>query len=226
VREPNLTTTSYAILGQLALQDWTMYDLAKQMQRNVHYFFPRAESQIYREPKRLVTLGLATMRSEKVGRRARTIYGITAAGRQALADWLAATVTKPVTLEFEGLLRVFLGPYGTEDDLKATLADTRREIAGLLELADRISDEYLDGRAPFQRHVLVRSMIHDFLFHFGDLVDRWAERSLARAEAWPDQDRRQRLDAARAVFATGRRSPRRGADAILDGNPEWPPNAR
>lgn len=219
----DLTTTAYAILGQLALQDWTMYDLARQMQRNVHYFFPRAESQIYVEPKRLVARGLATARVEKVGRRKRTIYAITDAGRQALADWLAAPVRKPPALEFEGLLRVFLSPHGTEADLKATLSDIRGDIAGLLDLADRISDEYLDGRAPFQRHVLTRAMLHDFLFHFGDLVDRWAERSLAKVEAWPAQDRRQRLDAARDSFVAGRRSPRRGPDDLLATEPEWPP---
>ena len=54
-----LTTTSYAILGHLALQPWTMYDLAQQMQRNVHFYFPRVESQIYAEPKKLVAAGLA-----------------------------------------------------------------------------------------------------------------------------------------------------------------------
>ena len=43
----HLTATSYAILGHLAMQPWTMYDLAAQMRRNVHYFFPRAESQVY-----------------------------------------------------------------------------------------------------------------------------------------------------------------------------------
>lgn len=33
-----LTTTSYAILGHLAMQPWTMYDLAAQMRRNVLRF--------------------------------------------------------------------------------------------------------------------------------------------------------------------------------------------
>jgi DNA-binding PadR family transcriptional regulator len=219
-----LSTTSYAILGQLALQDWTMYDLARQMRRNVHYFFPRVESQVYAEPKRLVALGLATMRRESTGRRSRTVYAITGEGRRALADWLAMPVSRPPLLEFEGLLRVFLSPFGTEADLCVTLSEVRRDIAGLLELADRISDEYLEGRAPFQRHVLVRSMVHDFLFSFGVLVDQWAERSLARAEAWPTQSRAERIEAAREVFVKGRRAPRRGTDTISDTVTEWPPD--
>ena len=85
-----LTTTSYAILGQLALRPWTMYDLARHMRNEIADFFPRAESQVYAEPKRLVALGLATARQEATGRRRRTVYQITPEGRAALTDWLAA----------------------------------------------------------------------------------------------------------------------------------------
>jgi hypothetical protein len=66
-------------------------------------------------------------------------------------------------------------------------------------------------------------MLHDFLFHFGDLVDRWAERSLARAEAWGEQSQPERLDAAAEMFRTGRRQPRRGPDGFREVAPEWPP---
>ena len=53
-----LTTTSYAILGLLAVKPWATYDLAKQLQRSLHFFWPRAESNLYAEPKRLVEAGL------------------------------------------------------------------------------------------------------------------------------------------------------------------------
>ena len=54
-----LTTTSYAILGLLGIQPWTTYELAQQMERSLKYFWPRAQSRIYEEPKRLAALGLA-----------------------------------------------------------------------------------------------------------------------------------------------------------------------
>ena len=179
-----LTTISYALLGHLAMQDWTMYDLAAQMRRNVHYFFPRAESQVYAEPKRLVALGLARAVTEMNGRRARTVYSITKEGRAALADWMAGPVSKGPMLEYEGLLRVFLAPFGTIDDLRSVIAQMRADNEGLMSLADRITDEYTQGRAPFQRHVQYRSFMHDFLFSFGELIEAWGERSLRRAEGW------------------------------------------
>jgi PadR family transcriptional regulator AphA len=39
------------------------------MRRNLHYFWPRAESNLYAEPKRLVEAGFAKARPEPVGRR-------------------------------------------------------------------------------------------------------------------------------------------------------------
>src|SRR5688572_20716249 len=80
-----LTTTSYAILGLLALKPWTTYELAQQMQRALGQFWPRAESKLYEEPKKLVAHGFARSSSEMVGKRPRTVYSITPKGRRALA---------------------------------------------------------------------------------------------------------------------------------------------
>src|SRR5687767_11125264 len=100
-----LTTTSYALLGLLAIQPWATYDLAKLMGRSLHFVWPRAESNLYAEPKRLVDAGLASAREEWQGERRRTVYSITADGRAALRAWLA-TPTAPPRLESEPHLRV------------------------------------------------------------------------------------------------------------------------
>src|SRR4029453_3148449 len=68
----NLTTTSYAVLSLLAVRPMTTYELAKQMQRTLRDVWPRAESVIYEEPKRLVEHRLATASTDMVGRRAST----------------------------------------------------------------------------------------------------------------------------------------------------------
>lgn len=201
-----LTTTSYAILGQLALQPWTMYDLAAQMRRNVAFFFPRAESQVYAEPKRLVELGLAAADKEATGNRVRTVYRITDDGRIELARWLGEPTSKGPVLEYETILRVMLAPFGSPKDLQATLERARDDIAGMLDTANRIRDEYLEGRAPFQRYVVFRSMMHDFLSSFADLVDEWADRSLARMADWAAQDEHERIAVAIEVI---RKKPRR-----------------
>jgi DNA-binding PadR family transcriptional regulator len=209
----NLTTTSYAILGQLALRPWTAYDLATQMRTNLHYFFPRAESQVYAEPKRLVALGLATAHKEATGRRSRVEYRITDAGSLALEQWLGTPLAKGPVLEFEALLRVIYAPFGRDSDLVATLAQVRDEVDDFLDLADRVRDDYVAGRMPFQRHVVQRSIMHDFLASFADLVDEWAERSAARVDQWPSQTEQERVDEA---IETIRRVPRRRTTRLDD----------
>jgi PadR family transcriptional regulator, regulatory protein AphA len=199
-----LTTTSFAILGHLAMQPWTMYALAAQMRRNVRYFYPRAESRVYEEPKRLVALGLATSQSIRTGKRKTTVYSITPSGHAALREWLARPLARDTTLESEGLLRVFLAPFGEERDLVSTLERMRAEIGGLVDLADRVRDEYLAGEAPFQRYAPTRALIHDFLSSFGKLVDDWAGRALAQVASWPSEDQDGRMESALRSFRRNR----------------------
>ncbi len=196
-----LTTTSYAILGHLALQPWTTYGLAEQFRKNLRYYFPRAESQLYAEPKRLVRLGLAKARREKVGNRPRTVYEITPKGRVTLAAWLAAPpLARGPILEFEALLRVTLSPLGEDADLLAVLRGVREDIGVMLETADGIRAEYDRGEAPFQRFVVHRSIMHDFLCSFAELVDDWAARSIVRVERWPTLSKPEREREALEVY--------------------------
>src|SRR5437773_12298093 len=96
-------TTANAILGLLALRpEWSTWELAKQLRRNMRFFWPRADSQIYEEAKCLDTKGFARQRHSFTGRRPRTSYAITASGRRQLRHWLA-TPPKPTNLECEPL---------------------------------------------------------------------------------------------------------------------------
>jgi DNA-binding PadR family transcriptional regulator len=175
--EPDaLTTTSYAILGQLALRSWSTYELAREMRRNLHYFWPRAESRIYAEVKRLADRGLVVAAHSFVGRRRRTTYAITPAGRDALAGWLA-TPARPYALEFEGLLRVLLGRFGTTEQLLAAVRAAGEQAGELLGMGDRIAREYAEGRAPFQDEIETRAFVFDFLYGFAVTVRDWAERT-------------------------------------------------
>lgn len=93
---------------------------AQQMEKSIGTYWPRAKSKIYEEPKKLVALGLARARKEKVGARPRTVYSITPKGRRAFRRWLQEPVSPP-QLEFEALIKVFFAGQGTKKDLVATL---------------------------------------------------------------------------------------------------------
>ena len=180
-----LTTTSYAVLAQLALRPWSAYELAVQQERYFRFFWPRASRALYNELRRLDRLGLAKAETERVGRRSRTVYSLTPAGRAELTVWHSTPVV-PLALEFEGLLRIFSSPLGTRDELLANLDRIRRDVAGMTELNDRIIAEYGAGQAPFQHQAHVRTLVVDFFTQFLDVTEQWAQRTAEEVAGWAD----------------------------------------
>jgi DNA-binding PadR family transcriptional regulator len=136
---PPPSTTGHAILGLLGLRSWTTYELAKQVQRSLRWFWPRAERKLYDEPKRLVSAGLAHASQESTGKRPRTVYSTTDAGRAALRDWLDEPPA-PRTTEFEAMVKVFFADAGTLDQLRTTLeriaTEAEERLAEVTELAE------------------------------------------------------------------------------------------
>ena len=182
---PALTTTSYAILGLLAVQPWSTYELTRQMDRSVGRIWPRAQSKLYEEPKKLVAHGLAEASTELVGRRPRTVYAITPAGRAALAGWLAEPGEGPV-LEFEQLLKITYAEHGTRDDVLATLAAARAWAVERNVENRATARAYLAGEGPFPRRLAHTVLVGAFLTDFYALVARWSEWAATVAAAWPE----------------------------------------
>jgi PadR family transcriptional regulator AphA len=188
-------TTGNAILGLLALRPtWTTWELRNQLRRNMRFFWPRAESRILDELKRLDRDGLAKAHREMQGRRPRTTYKITKKGRRQLSEWLA-TPPRGTTLESEPLLRVLLGQLGTHEQLERAIDQIEADAATLIDIADTIADEYLTGTAPFQDHVDHRAFVFDYLATHADGMRAWAERTRQAIADWPaisDDERRER----------------------------------
>lgn len=150
------TTTSYALLGLLSVQPWTTYELAKQVQRSLNWFWPRAERKLYDEPKRLVEEGLATAVKDQQGKRPRTVYEITDDGRDALRDWLSEPPA-PRALEFEGMVKVFFADGGSREQLLETLDAIEAEaVERLGSLADMAAARPLTF--PERGHIAALSM--------------------------------------------------------------------
>lgn len=183
--ETQLTTTSHAILCLLAIQPWSMYALAKQMRRDLHYVWPRAESNIYVEPKRLVELGLARAETQSTGRRPRTIYSITPKGRQALKRWLR-TESAPSRYESETLLKILYGNYGTKDDLLTNIHRfaAEAEIARQAEFA--FAREYFQGEHQLDEPLDLSTLFVRLMLEQAEVRLRWAKWAADQVEAWPD----------------------------------------
>jgi DNA-binding PadR family transcriptional regulator len=183
-----LTTTSYAILSLLAIKSWTTYELTQQMDRSLGRVWPRAQSKLYEEPKKLVAHGLARARDEKVGARPRTVYSITRRGRTALAAWLAEPGAGPV-LEFEALLKVTFAEHGTRDDALASLAATRSWARERNQENLVAARSYASGEAPFPERTAQTALGGRFLTDFYAMVDTWAAWATDIVQTWPSDPR-------------------------------------
>jgi len=176
-----VTTTSYALLGLLALRPWTTYELAKQVQRSLGWFWSRTERKLYDEPKKLVAAGLATATEQRTGKRPRTVYAITGAGREALRGWLSEPPAPP-SLEFEAMVKVFFADSGTIDQLRATLREVRTTAeARLAELERMVAEDEqpgyeFAGRLPINALGLRFHLDHER--HIAGWA-RWAEAQVA-----------------------------------------------
>jgi DNA-binding PadR family transcriptional regulator len=87
-----MTTLGYAILGLLAREALSGYDLTQRMKGRVGYFWSARHSQIYPELARLEDGGFVTHSVvEQRERPDKKVYEITDVGLEALKDW----VTQP-----------------------------------------------------------------------------------------------------------------------------------
>lgn len=180
---PAASTTAYALLGLLSVQPFSTYELAKQVERSLGWFWPRTERKVYDEARKLVEHGLADATSEPTGKRSRTVYSITAAGREALAIWMGRS-SAPMKLESESLVRLFFADAGTIDDMRRTLvelaAETRTRAAELHDKLRAFDDP--DYPFPERRHVNALNIQFQIVHHAA--VAEWCGWALTQIESW------------------------------------------
>lgn len=182
---PKLTTTSYVILGHLALRDWTTYELAEQMGRSTRHFWPRAKSKIYEEPKKLAAHGLAKASREYTGRRPRTVYAITPTGRRALRRWLDEPTQLPV-VEFDAAVKVQFAEQGSKEQLLATLRSVREQADRLRAEHAALAADLLEPTTRFPKRRHVNELVMKFMWEQNEMVDRWAQWAEQQVAGWPE----------------------------------------
>lgn len=138
---------TYGLLGLLAVRSWTGYELTRQVRRSLRFVWSVSDGHLYREQKRLVTLGWATVGEEPAGLRSRKRYTITPSGRAALQAWLETEPEEP-HFQIEGVLRIFFGDMAGPDALMAAAERTARSTRAMLDEMYEFAAEYLEDGGP------------------------------------------------------------------------------
>ena len=139
--------TTFGLLGMLAVRSWTGYELTQQVRRSLRFIWRSSEGHLYREQKRLVDLGWASVAEETAGERTRNRYTITEVGRAAFAEWLATAPEEP-HFQVEGVLRTFFGDQGTPEQLVTSMQTTAETARSMLNEMLGFVNEYLEEGGP------------------------------------------------------------------------------
>src|SRR5205814_681865 len=102
--------------------------------KTTRHFWAASYGQIYPELKRLEDQGLITGTPDPSGGRARTVFELTPAGRDALHRWLATDDLVASELRDEGMLKLFFSdslPERRIDTIHAMRSQVERKLAQL-----------------------------------------------------------------------------------------------
>jgi DNA-binding PadR family transcriptional regulator len=137
--------TEYAVLGLLALGIGTGYEIKKMADEALGHFWNESFGHIYPILRRLEARGWVTKTVEsQEGRPDRKVYAPTPDGREALQAWFGEPI-EPVPPRNELLLKLFLGPLASPDDLVAQVEDygaqQREQLAQLDRIAEAVQHE-------------------------------------------------------------------------------------
>ncbi len=204
-KPPAITSTSAAIHGLLAMQPGSAYDLAQRMKMRHHFIWPRAESKLYEEVKRLATMKLVLAKGEKTGQRPRTVYRILPAGVRALAAW-TKTPNEDPSLSFEALLKLVYADFGTIEDAHRHVAQTRELAENMCALGRRLATRATSGDSDLEGRNHVNVIAWRFLASYLAGMLEWSsviEDALSQWDGTASSKRNEEV--ARAVFEDGLR---------------------
>ncbi|MBQ5316420.1 MAG: PadR family transcriptional regulator [Oscillospiraceae bacterium] len=138
------------ILGLLAHEELTGYEIKRRIDRSLSYFWGASYGSIYPTLESLVKNGFAEKHSDEDSARNRQIYSVTPEGRERLKEWLSEPVQRD-ELRSETLLKLFFGNEAGEGQtaghIRAFREKTESSLAELYTAEKNLSACLDDDRA-------------------------------------------------------------------------------
>lgn len=181
-----LTTTEAALLGLLRKGPMSGYDLRKDVERSVGYFWAPAKTQIYATLPKLVESGLATpQRIVQSARPDKTVYELTDVGREALREWVEEAPLDGGHGRNLILLKLYFGEDADHEALRRQLEERRADAERLLAELEELEAAGA-GDSPFE------GMTRRWGFLYAEALLRWADEATETLTSRPAAGRRSR----------------------------------
>lgn len=147
------------MLGSLAKEPASGYDLVQRFDNKLNFVWWASHGAVYTELQKLEEDGLIASSDE--GARGRVEYAVTAAGRDAIRQWLRSPVARRPKDEL--ILRIFhlwlLEPSDAADFLEALAVEYRSRLELYESRAESAPSDPADGPAFFDT-IALRAGIH------------------------------------------------------------------
>jgi PadR family transcriptional regulator AphA len=138
-------STPYTILGFLSLAPMSGYDIRKEAETSIGYFWSESFGQIYPALRELAERGWIKRVTRRAGgNRDRNVFEITHRGREALSAWRAET-PRDTPLRNELLLKLFFGgrdeAVHEEEWIEGLLAREREALRNFARIREQVTKE-------------------------------------------------------------------------------------
>jgi DNA-binding PadR family transcriptional regulator len=187
----------YAILGSLTTRPGSGYDLARQFDTGLGWFWSAAHSQIYPELRRLEEAGLVQSTQTTVGEKLeKTVYSITPEGLEELRRWAADAPKYRPNRDPERLQFIF-SDLGDTAPIRRHLEahrdhylDRRERLTQILEamrtgtharIAERMRDQ---SEARQALTLMLRDVAYSGDVERAQLEIDWAQRALTELDRY------------------------------------------
>jgi DNA-binding PadR family transcriptional regulator len=182
-----ISTTGYSILAMLTRGPVSTYELAQRMKLSfLRAIWPRADSRIYEEPKRLVSEGLASSTSEpSEGGRPRTVYRLTRKGRAALLKWVREPNAR-FRYRSEALLKVGFAHLGSREDLRRNIADLRAEALEDARIYLEVAEQAIATASPASDRAHLAALVDEFILEIIEARLHWARFAEEFSRTWSE----------------------------------------
>ncbi len=135
---------AHAIMTALIDDDLSGYELARDFETSMGFFWHASHQQIYQELHKLAEKSLLNKREvHQSGKPNKIVYGMTKAGRDALAEWVFGA-TKTQTAKDELVIKLYNLNEKNAVHLAGEIADRRQEMMRLLYVYEKIRVRHYD----------------------------------------------------------------------------------
>ena len=176
----HLSPTARVILGMLGFRPMSGYEIKALVDNSTRFFWAASYGQIYPELRRLAEAGLIEGDPQAQGGRRRTVFSLTATGRDALVDWHHSAPEIQETRD-ETMLKLFfadaVGGGATRQALEGK-RDHHRDLAARLR-------EIQAGKDPDTPSSAMRTL--RLGIEWNEWAAGWCEREL---EQLPNPERK------------------------------------